>query len=106
MAQVALLSRVRAKEGRGEELVAAFRPVFEAAEREPGTLVYVLNRSNDDPDVFWVCELYADDAAFGAHRDSDTMAAATPVLGGLIAEAEFTIGAPVTAKGQPAPDVS
>jgi len=106
MPQVALLSRVRVKDGRGAELVAAFRPVFEAAEREPGTLVYALNRSDDDPDLFWVCELYADDAAFAAHRESDAMAAATPALGELIAEAEVTIGAPVSATGLPAPDVS
>jgi (4S)-4-hydroxy-5-phosphonooxypentane-2,3-dione isomerase len=99
MPQVALLSQVRSKQGRGEELVAAFRPVFEAAEREPGTLVYALNRSNDDPELFWVCELYADDAAFAVHRDSDAMASATSALGELIAEAEVTIGAPVSAKG-------
>jgi len=106
MPQVALLSRVRVREGRGGELVAAFGPVFAAAEREPGTLVYALNRSNDDPDLFWVCELYADDAAFAAHRDSDAMAAATPALGELIAEAEVTVGAPVSARSLPASDVS
>lgn len=101
MSQVALLSRVSAKEGRGEELVAAFRGVFEAAEQEPGTLVYALNRTADDPELFWVCELYADDAAFAAHRDSDAMAAATPTLAGLIAEAEVIIGEPVAATGLP-----
>lgn len=102
MSQVALLSRVRAREGRGEELVAAFRAVFEAAEQEPGTLVYALNRAADDPGLFWVCELYADDAAFAAHRDSAAMAAATPALAELIAEAEVIIGEPVAATGLPA----
>jgi (4S)-4-hydroxy-5-phosphonooxypentane-2,3-dione isomerase len=101
MSQVALLSRVRAKEGQGEELIAAFRPVFEAAEREPGTLVYALNRAADDPELFWVYELYADDAAFAAHRDSAAMAAATPALAELIAEAEVIIGEPVAATGLP-----
>jgi quinol monooxygenase YgiN len=44
----------------------------------------------------WVCELYADDDAFAAHRGSDAMAAATPALGELIAE---FVGEPVSAKG-------
>jgi (4S)-4-hydroxy-5-phosphonooxypentane-2,3-dione isomerase len=102
MPKIALLSRVKVKEGKSEEFVAAFRAVFEQAEKEPGTLVYVLNRSKDDPELFWVSELYADDAAFAAHSGSEAMAAATPVLGDLIAEADVIIGAPVSAKGVPA----
>ena len=102
MPQVALLSRFKAKPGKAEELIAAFGPVFEQAEREPGTLLYVLHRSTDDPELFWVCELYADDDAFAAHRGSDAMAAATPALAELIAEPELTVGEPVIAKGLPA----
>jgi (4S)-4-hydroxy-5-phosphonooxypentane-2,3-dione isomerase len=101
MPKVALLSRVRAKEGKGEELIAAVHPVFELVEKEPGTLLYVLHRSRDDPDLFWVSELYADDDAFAAHRESDAMAAATPALAALMADAELTIGEPVSAKGVP-----
>jgi autoinducer 2-degrading protein len=102
MPKVALLSRVKAREGQGDELIAAFQPLFELVEEEPGTLLYVLHRSTDDPDLFWVCELYADDESFAAHRTSDAMAAATPALAELIAEAEFMTGEPVSAKGMPA----
>jgi (4S)-4-hydroxy-5-phosphonooxypentane-2,3-dione isomerase len=102
MPQVALLSRFTAKEGKAEELIAAFGPVFEQAGKEPGTLLYVLHRSKDDPGLFWVSELYADDDAFAAHRGSEAMAAATPVLAALIAEAEVIIGEPLSAKGAPA----
>jgi len=102
MPKVALFSRVRAKEGKAKELIAAFQPVFELVEKEPGTLVYVLHRSKDDPDLFWVSELYTDDDAFAAHSGSDAMAAATPTLGELIAESEVMIGEPVSAKGIPA----
>jgi (4S)-4-hydroxy-5-phosphonooxypentane-2,3-dione isomerase len=102
MPKVALLSRVKAKEGKGEELIAAFQPVFELAEDEPGTLLYALHRSSDNPDLFWVCELYADADSFAAHSGSDAMAAASPRLAELIAEAELTIGEPVSAKGMPA----
>ena len=102
MPKVALLSRVEAKEGRGEELIEAFQPLFEQVDKEPGTLLYVLHRSKDDPDLFWVCELYADEDAFAVHRQSDAMAAAAPSLARLIAEAELIVGAPVSAKGVPA----
>jgi autoinducer 2-degrading protein len=102
MPRVALFSRVKAKEGKAEELIAAFRPVFEQVEKEPGTLLYVLHRSRGDPGLFWVSELYADDDAFAAHRGSEAMAAATPTLGELIAESELIIGEPLSAKGFPA----
>jgi (4S)-4-hydroxy-5-phosphonooxypentane-2,3-dione isomerase len=102
MPKVALLSRFKAKDGKAEELIAAFRPVLEQVEREPGTLLYVLHRSKDDPELFWVSEVYADDDAFAAHRGSDAMAAATPALGALIAESELIVGEPVSAKGVPA----
>jgi len=101
MPKVALLARFKAKEGKGEELIAAFRPLIEQAEKEPGTLLYVLHRSKDEPDSFWVSELYTDNAAFGAHSGSEAMAAATPALGALIAESELIIGEPVSAKGAP-----
>ena len=42
------------------------------AEQEPGTLLYVLHRSRDEPDLFWVCDLYADDDAFAVHRTAVT----------------------------------
>jgi quinol monooxygenase YgiN len=51
--------------------------------------------------LFWVSELYADDDAFAAHSGSDAMAAASPVMGELIAEAEVIIGEPLSAKGVP-----
>lgn len=101
MPKVALLARFKAKEGKAEELIAAFRPVLAQAKREPGTLSYALHRSEDDPDLFWVCELYADSDAFAAHARSDAMAAATPVLGELIAESELIVGEPVSATGMP-----
>jgi quinol monooxygenase YgiN len=101
MPQVSLLARFRVHEGKGEELIAAFQTLFEEVEKEPGTLLYVMNRAKDDPDVFWFSELYADDDAFAAHGSSDAMAQAMPTLGPLIAESELVLGEPVLAKGLP-----
>ncbi|MEV0826685.1 putative quinol monooxygenase [Nonomuraea rubra] len=99
MTQVALLSRVKAKPGKADELIAAFQPLFDQVEKEPGTLIYLLQRSTDDPDQFWVSELYADENAFAAHRDSQALAAAGPALMAAITETEVLVGAPILTKG-------
>ena len=57
MPKVALLAKFTAKEGKGDELIAAFGPLLEQVENEPGTLLYLMNRSQDDPDQFWFSEL-------------------------------------------------
>ena len=101
MARVAIVARVTVKPGRGDEYVAAFRPLLEQAEREPGTLLYAVHRSKDDPHVFWTTEAYADEEAFAAHGASDVHAAATPVFTDLIATADVIIGETLLAKGLP-----
>jgi autoinducer 2-degrading protein len=101
MAQVAFLARLTAKEGKADELVAAFEPLIDQVRNEPGTLLYVMNRAKDDPNVFWFSELYADEDAFAAHGASDAMANAMPALGPLIAESELIVGEPVLAKDLP-----
>ncbi len=101
MTQVALLARFTAKEGKADELVAAFEPLIDQVRNEPGTLLYVMNRAKDDANVFWFAELYADDDAFTAHGASDAMANALPILAPLIAESELVVGEPVLAKDLP-----
>jgi quinol monooxygenase YgiN len=99
MAKVCLLARLVAHDGKGDELAAAFDSMFEQVAREPGTEVYVLNRSAQDPDVFWFYELYADGDALSAHGNSDAMKEAAPKFGHLIKESEMIVGAPVKAHG-------
>ena len=101
MSQVSLLARFTAKEGKGDEIVAAFESIIDQVRNEPGTLLYVMNRAKDDPNVFWFAELYADDDAFAAHGASEAMAKAIPTLGPLIAESELVVGEPVLAKDLP-----
>jgi autoinducer 2-degrading protein len=101
MAQVSVLAKVTAKEGKDDEIVAAFEPLIDQVRNEPGTLLYIMNRAKDDPNVFWFSELYADEEAFAAHGASDAMANAMPVLGPLIAESELIVGEPVLAKDLP-----
>jgi autoinducer 2-degrading protein len=99
VSHVAIVARVTVKEGRAGEYVAAFEPLLEQAKEESGTLLYALHRSKDDPHVFWTTEVYADDAAFAAHRASDVHAAASPVFTELIAAADVLIGETLIATG-------
>lgn len=73
MSQVAIVARVTVKKGKAEQYIAAFAPLLEQAQKEPGTLLCALHRSKDDPHVFWTAEIYADDAAFAAHGASEVM---------------------------------
>jgi quinol monooxygenase YgiN len=101
MSHVAVMARFRAKEGRMDELLEALRPLLDQADDEPGTLVYAMNRSTKEPDVLFFYEVYADRDAFHTHARSETMAAAGPVLEGLVAESEMVVGEPVRTKGLP-----
>jgi (4S)-4-hydroxy-5-phosphonooxypentane-2,3-dione isomerase len=99
VARVAIVARVTVKEGKAGEYVAAFAPLLEQAEKEPGTLLYAVHRAKDDPHVFWTTEVYADDDAFAAHGASVVHAAAAPVFTELIAAADVMIGETLLAKG-------
>jgi quinol monooxygenase YgiN len=99
MPKVSLFARLRATEGRGDELIAALQPVFEQADGEPGTLVFGLHRSKDDRDLFWFTELYADDDAFSFHTSSEVAAAVLAGLEDLVAESELILGEPIAVKG-------
>ena len=99
MSHVAICARVTVKEGKAADYIAAFARLLEQAEKEPGTLLYAVRRSKDDPHLFWTTEVYADDAAFAAHSVSDVHAAASPVFTELIAAADVIIGETLMAKG-------
>ncbi len=99
MSQVSILARVTVKEGKARQYLAALAPLLEQARLEPGTLLYAVHRSADDPDVFWTTEVYADDAAFAAHTATEVHAAAAPVFTELITDSDVIMGETVMAKG-------
>ena len=100
MTKVSIIAKVTVKPGKRDELVAAFRPMFEAVAEEVGTEVYVLNLDERDDDVAWVYELYTDADAMGAHSGSDAMAAMFGALGPLVAGApEINTAKPVLSEG-------
>ena len=86
MADLAYIVKLTAAPGRRDEALAALGKLVDAAEAEPGTLVYVMHADTTDPDLIWFYEQYADQAAFEAHTGSPTMAEIGGALAGLLAD--------------------
>jgi autoinducer 2-degrading protein len=104
MAPIAYTVTLRAVPGRREELVAALTELVEAAQDEPGTLVYAFHEDESDPDVVWSYELFAGDDALAAHRDTPLVSAVSGRLRALLAEpAHARRGPPAVGKGLPLP---
>jgi quinol monooxygenase YgiN len=92
---------MRAHPGRRAELLELLRELVDAAVDEPGTLVYVMHEAGDDPDTVVSYELFTDDAALAAHRDSPAVASVMPRLNDLVAEGSFRRLTPALATGLP-----
>jgi quinol monooxygenase YgiN len=75
MSKVSIVATITAKDGRGDDIVAAFEGARGAIEAESGTLIYTLHRNAADPNVFYVTEVYEDQAALDAHMTGPGMAA-------------------------------
>lgn len=72
---IAIVARLRTRDGKAEEFIAAAREQIAAVHRhEAGkTLVYTLHRSASDPHLFLFYERYADEAALAAHGTTEHM---------------------------------
>lgn len=99
MSKIAVVARVRVKQGRVDDYLSAFASLLEQVDKESGTLLYLLQRDRDNPLRFWTSELYADDVAFEVHRTSEVHEAAAPIFGEVIEEADVMIGEVVMGKG-------
>lgn len=100
MSQIGVLARIPVRPGKRDEVVAAMDILIDSANSEDGTQIYVLHEDQQDPDVLWVYELYADAAAFDTHMNADAMKSFIAAAGGLMAgRAELTKLTPVAGKG-------
>ena len=73
---ITVVATLRAADGKADALEALL--IEQAAvirKTEPGCVVYRVHRSTKDPNAFLFYEIYADDAAFDAHRASPHLAA-------------------------------
>jgi quinol monooxygenase YgiN len=69
--RLALAVTWEAKEGEAEAIADILRSMANAVTAEPGTLLFWPHRSSSDERVFFLYELFADEAAFAAHQQTD-----------------------------------
>jgi quinol monooxygenase YgiN len=60
-----------AKEGEEERVLQAIRSLIEPSRAEPGCLYYQACRDPENARVFFLFELYEDEAAYKAHGESE-----------------------------------
>ena len=104
MAPIVIFTRLIARPGRRNELLDAFAPFLDAVADEPGTEVFVMHTARDDADIVLFYEVYRDDAALAAHRDSDAVRDLVPRLGDLLAGPPEITYAPPRARARRAAD--
>lgn len=83
---VALYAEFAAAPGRGGQVARLIADFAEQVRAEPGNLVFDVYRRADEPDRFFVYEIYRDQAAFEAHLAADTGATFNSAL------KELTVG--------------
>ena len=65
-----LVVRVTIKAGHEDEVLVPFRKLQDETRREPGCIMYLVQRSRDDSRRYLIYEQYSDQAALDAHRAS------------------------------------
>ena len=79
-----VIAKIRAKSGKEEELIKAFKDFMPKIETEEGCLVYEFHRDHKDPSLFITFEKYRDKEAMNAHATTPHVAEFLPILLELI----------------------
>jgi quinol monooxygenase YgiN len=103
MAQVAVVAKLTAAEGKAEDLKAVIADLVTAVrDGEPGTLVYAAAQDAEDATVFWFYELYGSPETAAEHAGGTALAEAGGRMRGLLAgRPEIHRMTPIAAKGLP-----
>lgn len=71
---------IEAKEGEGDAVGAILAGLVAPTTAEPGVKLFLPYRSPADPRLFFLFELYRDEAAWGAHQETEHFKAAIAEL--------------------------
>ena len=83
---IGITATLKAQEGKEADLEATFGELSKAVRaNEPGNKLYTLCKSRKDKGTYVVLEIYENDAALDAHRNSEHFRAAGPKLGAVLA---------------------
>jgi quinol monooxygenase YgiN len=69
--RLALAATWEAKDGEAEAIADILHSMARAVKSEPGTLLFWPHRSSANDHIFFLYELFADEAAFAAHQQTD-----------------------------------
>jgi quinol monooxygenase YgiN len=100
MSQVAVIVKLPAAEGKGNELAEAFKAAFEHVNKEDATRYYILHADANNPDELWIYEMYESQDGLNAHMGADWFApfgkSLAPFMGG---RPEMHFVTPLAGKG-------
>ncbi len=92
-----IVVRTQLKPGKRSEFLEAMLPNAEASVRdEPGCHVFDVLEAQEEPDTFYLYELYTDKQALQAHKETSHYKASRAVVNDLV-EAQSVIRADVVA---------
>lgn len=86
IAGAVLVAKLKAAEGKADELVRTLEPFVAAAVRERATRVYTLLRSPQKADEIWLIEAYDDAEAQRRHAEAEPFRTVVDQIDGLLAE--------------------
>lgn len=79
-----LLGRMKAQPGKRDELVSA---LLDSSREVPGKMVYLISLEQDDPDAFWITEVWRSKADYDAcltlPQVIEGQAACRPLIAGI-----------------------
>ncbi|WMC11794.1 putative quinol monooxygenase [Oceanimonas pelagia] len=82
-----IIVKTKLKPGTTQAFLDAMLPNAEASVRdEPGCHTFDVLQDRADPELFWLYEIYQDEAALAAHKETPHYQASRAVVNELIAE--------------------
>lgn len=100
MAKVAVVVKLKIKEGQRDAMTKAVMPGIETAKTEIGTQFYAFHHDAVEPNTVWFYELYADQDAANLHMGSDAFKNWSKTLAPFVDGApEFSFLTPIGGKG-------
>ena len=98
MSKVSVVAKLTIKPEKADEFADQWDSLIAHIDaNEPGTEHYVLHRSTTEPNVFYVTEVYENQAALDAHMGSDAFASFGASLGDFVEGVDMQFLAPVRA---------
>ncbi|MEZ5573523.1 MAG: antibiotic biosynthesis monooxygenase [Halioglobus sp.] len=86
----AFITRLQAKPGKRDALIALNRTMQDATATEVGVPVYIFHTAEDDPDAFFYYDLYESEEAYNAHCSTEAFSTMLASLGELADVTEMT----------------